>query len=139
VDRGFVPALVEMGIWYYSGKWVAQDAMEADSLWHRAERAGSRDAAVRLAVTALREAGSDAPDSVAIALLRKAIPEGSLLAQVGLGYCHEHGIGVRKDAGEAAVLYRAAAVRGSQDAFRALRRLYDAMRPSEKEFAIEEE
>jgi len=139
VDQGYTPALVEMGLWYYGGKWVEQDKERAASFWRQAAQKGSRDAEVRLAVTMLREDAGARIDSSALALLYRAVPEGSLLAQVGLGYCYEQGIGVPKKAGEAAHWYRAGAVRGSQDAYRALRRLYDSARPSEKQFEIEEE
>ncbi len=139
VDQGYVPALIEMGLWYYGGKWVEQDKARAASLWRQAVKKGSRDAEVRLAVTMLREDDDVRDDSTAVSLLQRAVPEGSLLAQVGLGYCYEQGIGVPKKMAEAAHWYRAGAVRGSQDAYRALRRLYDDVRPSDKEFEIEEE
>ena len=138
-DQEFGPALIEMGLWYYGGKWVDQDREQAIALWRQAARNGSRDAEVRLAVTSLREDEDARNDSAAISLLYRAVPEGSVLAQVGLGYCYEQGIGVPKKAGEAARWYRAGAMRGSQDAYRALRRLYDSIRPSETEFEIEEE
>ena len=139
VDQGYVPALIEMGLWYYGGKWVDQDKERAMVLLREAARKGSRDAEVRLAVTTLRDDGDEHADSLAVSLLYRAVPEGSLLAQVGLGYCYERGIGVPKKKSEAARWYRDGAVRGSQDAFRALRALYDSMRPSEKEFEIAEE
>jgi uncharacterized protein len=139
VDQGYMPAMVEMGLWYYGGKWVGQDKGKAVSLWRQAVRKGSRDAEVRLAVTALREGGTPPEDSSAVSLLYRAVPEGSVLAQVGLGYCHEQGIGVEKNVAEAVHWYRAGAVRGSQDAYRALRRMYDSIRPSDREFEIEEQ
>jgi TPR repeat protein len=139
VDEGYVPALIEMGLWYYGGKWVDKDRERAMSLLRQAAQKGSRDAAVRLAVTTLREHEDEHADSLAVSLLYRAVPEGSLLAQVGLGYCYEEGIGVPKKVAEAARWYRAGAVRGSQDAYRALRRLYDDIRPPEKEFQVEED
>jgi TPR repeat protein len=139
VDEGYVPALIEMGLWYYGGKWVDKDRERAMSLLRQAAQKGSRDAAVRLAVTTLREHEDEHADSLAVSLLYRAVPEGSLLAQVGLGYCYEEGIAVPKKVAEAARWYRAGAVRGSQDAYRALRRLYDDIRPPEKEFQVEED
>lgn len=139
VDGGYTPAIVEMGLWYYSGKWVEQDKERAASLWRQAVQKGSRDAEVRLAVTTLREDGEARDDSAAVSLLYRAVPEGSILAQVGLGYCYEKGIAVRTNIAEAAHWYRAGAARGSQDAYRALQRLYDSIRPEKKEFEIEEE
>jgi uncharacterized protein len=139
VDQSYVPALIEMGLWHYAGKWVVQDKDKAVSLWGQAAKKGSVDAEVRLAVTALREGGNTREDSSAVSLLYQAVPDGSILAQVGLGYCYEQGIGVGKSMAEAAHWYRLGAVRGSQDAYRALRRLYDSERPGDKEFEIGEE
>ena len=59
-------------------------------------------------------------------------------ADFEVAHCYEHGIGVPRSKGQAATLYRSAAQRGSQDAFRALKRLHDEMRPSDKAFVVEE-
>jgi len=72
----------------------------------------------------------------AVALLREASQKGAVLADVALGYCFEQGIVVAKSSSEAAELYRSAWRRGSQDAYRALRRMHDAIRPPDKEFAM---
>jgi TPR repeat protein len=61
-----------------------------------------------------------------------------VLAQVALGYCYETGSGVVPSDSEAARLYRAAAQRGSQDAYYALKRMHDRIRPANKEFQIDE-
>ena len=74
--------------------------------------------------------------SAQVAILRSAASEGSLLAEFALGYAYEQGIGARKDLGEAASYYRTAASRGSQDAYRALRRMYDDLRPADPEFRV---
>jgi uncharacterized protein len=136
VAHGHQASRIELGLCYYVGRWVPQDTGRAIELWRKAAEGGSREAAIRLAVVAVR--ANRAPTDVGSALdtLRVAAREGSVLAEVALGYCYETGIGVPVALGEAADHYRNAARRGSQDAFRALRRLHDATRPKGEEFRM---
>ncbi len=136
VDAGYVPAIVELGLWHYSGVLMPEDHAAAKMLWYKAASLGSMEASIRLAVTALREPTDPQMHSAQVALLRTAASEGSLLAEFALGYAYEQGIGTRQDAGEAASYYRNAASRGSQDAYRALRRMYDQIRPQGEEFKL---
>ena len=136
VDAGYVPAMVELGLWHYSGKLVTQDQAAAKDMWYKAASLGSMEASIRLAVTALRDPTDPQMHSAQVALLKTAATEGSLLAEFALGYAYEQGIGARQDAGEAASYYRTAASRGSQDAYRALRRMYDQVRPAGEEFKV---
>ncbi len=76
--------------------------------------------------------------AAALAVLQRGVDDGSVLSQVALGYCYEQGFGVRRSSAEAARWYRAGAQRGSQDAYRALRRMHDALRPEEPQFVISE-
>ena len=133
-ERNHVASLIELGLCYYSGRWVALDERRAIDLWQRAAALGSKEAQVRLAITRVRTPGDpgDAPG-----VLMKAAEAGSVLAQVALAYCYENGAGVPQKKGEAASLYRSAAQRGSQDAFRALKRMYDELRPVEKAFQVQ--
>ncbi|MGA9119032.1 MAG: tetratricopeptide repeat protein [Bacteroidota bacterium] len=135
-DAGYVPAIVELGLWHYSGRWVEESKTQAKNLWYKAASLGSLEASIRLAVTALRDSTDPQMHSAQVALLRTAANEGSLLAEFALGYAYEQGIGTHKEPGEAASYYRLAASRGSQDAFRALRRMYDDIRPDGKEFKV---
>ena len=135
-DAGYVPALVELGLWHYSGKWGEANTIKAKELWYKAAAMGSMEASIRLAVTALRDPTDPQMHSAQVAILRSAASEGSLLAEFALGYAYEQGIGARKDLGEAASYYRTAASRGSQDAYRALRRMYDDLRPADPEFRV---
>jgi len=134
----YLPSTIELGLCYYAGRWVSQDENRAKELWWEASAAGSKEAEVRLAAVSVR-AESD-PDSLArvIDTLQRAIHDGSLLAEIALGYCFETGTGVPKNESEAARLYTNGARRGSQDAYRALRRMLDAIRPAGKEFRMEE-
>ena len=71
-------------------------------------------------------------------VLEQAADDGSILAEMALAFCYERGIGVPTRTAEAVRLYRIAARRGSQDAYRALRRLHDGLRPDERRFHIDE-
>ena len=135
IGGGYVPARIELGLWYYSGRWVVQDERRALELWKEAAEAGNREALLRLAVVKVRSGKAGREE---LEILHSASESGAMLADVALGYCYESGILVTRSAGEAANLYRLAWRRGSQDAYRALRRLHDALRPPDAEFAIGE-
>ena len=131
-----IQGLIELGLCYYSGRWVQEDRREALALWTRAQKLGSHEAGTRLAVLAVRSEKDPAKLTAAIMELEQASQKGSVLAQVALGYCYETGTGVDKKPSEAVRLYRSSAQRGSQDAYFALRRMHDAIRPADKEFQI---
>ena len=94
-----------------------------------------RWATPRSALAALVLGGPAATDLVSY--IRAEADSGSVLAQAALGYCLERGIGMSARRPDAAAMYRKAAQRGSQMAYRALRNMYDALRPGEAEFRIE--
>ncbi len=135
-EEGFLPSLVEEGLCYYAGRWIPQNMDRAIAAWQEAARRGSLDAKVRLALTSLRSPEDTAGRGSAPAVLVAAADQGSVLAEFGLGYCFETGTGVAPQKAEAARYYRAASVRGSQDAYRALRRMHDAVRPDAAEFTM---
>lgn len=93
---------------------------------------------VRLAVVTVREEEDTTALRDAVVVLRQAAEDGSILAEMALAFCHERGIGVTPGPSEAVRHYRNAARRGSQDAYRALRRMHDALRPDDKAFRVEE-
>jgi len=136
--RGYPPALVELGLDLYSGRWSAMDRERALVAWREAARRGSREAEIRLAITKLRETRDSAEVKRALDVVREGADAGSLLAELALGFCYEEGVGVSVRAATAARYYRTAAARGSTDAFRALRRMLDVLRPKENQFAIQE-
>lgn len=136
--KKYLPAMVELGLCYYTGRWVATDQEKAIDLWRGAAELGSQDAQVRLAIVDVRANVTGENLSRSIKTLADAMHAGSVLAQVALGYCYEHGIGEPEKKAEAASLYRSASQRGSQDAYRALKRMHDEIRPPGKEFQIEE-
>jgi uncharacterized protein len=138
VDRGHVPSMNELALCYYAGRWVDVDAAEAFRLWSRAADAGSREGAIRRAVVTVRQDADTLARSKAVGVLEQAADDGSILAEMALAFCFERGIGVPTRTQEAVRLYRIAARRGSQDAYRALKRLHDAVRPQEQRFHIDE-
>ena len=115
---------------------MQEDRREALALWTRAGKLGSHEANIRMAALAVRSEKDPRKLNTAIAELEQASQKGSVLAQVALGYCYEIGVGVVKKTSEAVRLYRSSAQRGSQDAYFALRRMHDVIRPADKEFQI---
>ncbi len=134
--QNFVPAMVELGICYYTGFRVKQDRENAVRLLKQAALRGSREARLRLSTIEFMSTRTTAPDSSTLGVLRTAVDDGSVLAQQMLGYFFQEGIGVRRDKSESIKYYRKAAQRGSQVAYDALRTLYDEIRPKEMEFQI---
>jgi len=133
---GHIPSMIELGLCYYSGRWTPPDVDSALVQWEMARSAGSREAEVRIVVSRVREASGGWLAEADIELLHEAVLEGSVLAEVALGYCYETGTGVSESFSEAVRLYRAGYRRGSRDAYRALRRLHDQIRPEEERFAL---
>ena len=136
--RNHVQALIETGLCYYAGRWVPQDQEKALEVWNQAAKLGSREAEIRATIVEMRIQKTAGKSDDAVAKLARWTDEGSVLAGVGLGYCYEAGLGVAPSKAIAARLYRAAAQRGSQDAYRALRRMHDEIRPEGKEFKLED-
>ena len=128
-------SMLELGMWYATGRHVQHDARQAMALWQRSDSAGLTEGRMRSALAALVLGGPAATDLVSY--IRAEADSGSVLAQAALGYCLERGIGMSASRPDAAAMYRKAAQRGSQMAYRALRNMYDALRPGEAEFRIE--
>jgi hypothetical protein len=131
-----IQATIELGLCYYAGRWVPESREQAIALWDKAAFLGSKEARTRLAALAVQSESDSTKLRQATDILESAAQRGSVLAQVALGYCYETGTWLPKKAGEAARLYRSAAQRGSQDAYFALRRMHDQIRPKDKEFQL---
>lgn len=138
VDRGHVPSMNELALCYYAGRWVDPDPAEAMRLWSRAADAGSREGMIRKAVVTVRAETDTLARAKAVQVLEQAGEDGSILAEMALAFCYERGIGVPVRVSDAVRLYRLAARRGSQDAYRALRRLHDGLRPEDAAYHIDE-
>ncbi len=128
-SRNSVQAIIELGLWYAQGRGVSQNRDRAIALWKRAAALGSREARIRIAVTQIMSAGNPQSARGLVPELRDAARDGSVLAEVALGYCFEKGIGLPRKTGEAARLYRSSAQRGSIVGFSALKRLHEERRP----------
>jgi uncharacterized protein len=137
-EAGHAVAMNELGLCYYAGRWTSTDPARAFEWWRRSRDAGNIEAEIRLAMDAVRNPRDSTATVAATAVLDKAAHQGSILAQVALGYCAERGVGMKVSPPIAADYYRSAASRGSQDAYRALRRMHDQLRPADGEFKMEE-
>lgn len=136
-NANYPAAIDELGLCYFTGNMVSQNKQKGIDLWRRSEKlSGSRNAQVRLAVANIQGDQKYEDLRVSVKKLQDASNEGSLMAQVALGLCYEKGIGLRKDISKAIHLYRLSAQRGSQGAYRALRSLYDNIRPADEIFSI---
>jgi uncharacterized protein len=134
-SKNHLPALIELGVCYSSGRWTILNKKRAYDFWHYAEMHGSKEAGLRLASARLV---ADTTGSAAdIQMMMDASQDGSLLAQLTLAYCYEEGICVAHNASLAVHYYRQCARRGSEGAYLALKRMHDALRPSDQNFAIE--
>lgn len=137
VEKKHIPSMIEMGLLYSSGKLVKKDKEKALEYWQMAEKLGSKEATVRIALF-------DALDSTStkkgedIKVLNQIADEGSVLAQTALGLCYEKGIGVKENKGLAVRMYRRAAQRGNEVAFNSLKRMYDEIRPYDPQYKIYE-
>jgi TPR repeat protein len=135
--QNHLPAIIETGYNYYSGKYTAQDKNKGIQLWNYAYKLKSIEANVRLALSKVLDQKNTADFSEEIKILQEAESKGSLLAQFALGYCYENGIGLRKSIQEAVKYYRESAQRGNQFAYQQLKRLYDNLRPAVERFKVE--
>ncbi len=130
-NQNDLPAIVELGFSYFTGKFVKMNKGKAISLWETAEKLGSVEASVRIATAMLLgEIKTENMDTTKyFRTLEVADNFGSVLAQVSLAYCYENGIGVKKSTPDAVKYYRLAAQRGSRYAYDQLKKMYDAIRP----------
>ncbi len=131
-----IDAMVELGNAYFSGQLVSQQKEKAMQLWTNANRLGNNEALIRIASAKIIGGYGGISIDSAFQILQTGNAEESPLAQVNLAYCYEHGIIVAKRIPEAVRLYRSASQRGSRAAFVSLQRLYDSIRPRDREFQI---
>ncbi|GJQ21405.1 MAG: hypothetical protein HBSIN02_17600 [Bacteroidia bacterium] len=134
-DQRYAEAVIELGMCYQSGRWVERNQARARELWRVAASMGKTEAFIRLKAV---ELFTDNPtvDPATIRMFREQAEEGSILAQVALGYCYERGLGVPKNPGDASRLYRNAAQRGSDSAYDALKRMHDEIRPAGEKWKV---
>ena len=136
VRSGYEPAINEAAMACFVGSGVKKDKEKAMKLWQRAADNGNMEAKIRSLIASVVGVPDATIDSDALNFLNDADRKGAVLAQALLGYCYEIGLGVRLGKTQAAYYYRLAAQRGNQIAFNGLKRMYDEIRPKEKEFQL---
>ena len=150
-DHGSIPSLIELGRCYFTGQWTKPNPLMGEKYWQRAAQEGSEDAQIRLAaaeilsdtsvgnVDSTKRIYENDNDTVlvhAVGTLMSASEDGSMVGQLALAYCYENGVGVNQSTPLAVKFYRTCAQRGSQSAYDSLKRLYDQLRPKDKEFDV---
>lgn len=128
-------ALNELGLAYYSGKFVDKDKDEAIKLWQTAASFNDNEAIQRLIFTKMVDGYSEVTNND-IKYLQKAVDWGSILGLAALGFAYEKGIFVPTKMAVAVQYYRRGAHRGNYYAYTLLKRLYDELRPEYDEFTI---
>ena len=134
-NQDHIPALIELGFNYYTGKYFPMDKLKGLETWLKAKELGSIESDVRILTSKIYDR-QNVPTSATISLLLKYSDKGSLLAQVTLAYCYENAIGTKKNIAFAVKYYRLAAQRGNEYAFEQLKRMYDSLRPKSAKYRI---
>ncbi len=134
--QNFIPSLNELGLDYYTGKFVKKSQPNAISVWKAAENLGSSEAKLRIAIAKINGPLTSTNDKKLISEIDSAMSQGSVLAQATLAYCYQKGIGMETSIPLAVKYYRLAAQRGSQFAFNQLKGMYNSIRPDNKEFQL---
>lgn len=132
----YIPALVEMGFLYYTGKIVDKNIEKGILYWFTAAQLGNIEAEIRIAMSSLIDRSSEEILSTAIQTLNKGIKNGSVLAQAALGYCYRYGISVKQNYADAVRYYRDAAQRGNNFSYRELQSIYNELRPEDEKYKI---
>ncbi|HSP87382.1 MAG TPA: tetratricopeptide repeat protein, partial [Ignavibacteriaceae bacterium] len=135
-SQGYMPAINELGLNYYTGNLLSEDKEKALELWESAERINNPEAKTRIAAGNIFGEIKSEEISESIKSLTETSEDGSVLAQVALGYAYENGVGLEKSKSEAVKYFRYAAQRGNRFAFGELKRIYDEIRPDDSEFRV---
>ena len=136
-DVKYIPAIIELGLNYYTGRYIPENRIEGLRLWQEAALLKSNEAEIRLISAGLFDNTQTLNPKTAFRELKKAADDGSVLAQVTLAYCYQNGIGTAPMKSETVHYFRQAAQRGNQYAYRELKKLYDEIRPNDPEFRID--
>ncbi|MGA7723197.1 MAG: tetratricopeptide repeat protein [Ignavibacteriaceae bacterium] len=133
----YIPALDELGLNLYTGKFLKQDRDKAVIIWQHSQSLGSREASLRILVAEIFGYAKAQDFQNTVDEIQKANAEGSILAQATLAYCYENGIGSETNEAKAVLYYRMAAQRGSRFAFDELKQMYDALRPNDSNYKVD--
>jgi TPR repeat protein len=132
----YLPAMLESGLNYYTGRYGRKNLETALNLWKTAARLGSKDAEIRLTASRLIDSINKKNPAEDFKQLKKAADEGSLFAMVSVALCYDRGLGIKKSLTDAVKYFRLAAQRGNRFAYDELKRIYDEKRPEDSEFSI---
>jgi uncharacterized protein len=135
-ERNYLPAVIELGLNLYTGKYFNKDINSATELWERTAARGLNEARVRIAASVVYGETSGNINN-ALKVIYAGIDNGSLLAQVVIGYAYENSIISSDRKGEEIVYYRNAAQRGNRFSLAQLERRYNEIRPSDPKFKIQ--
>jgi TPR repeat protein len=136
VNAYYLPAMVESGLNYYSNRYGRNNAETGLKLWQKASQLGNSEAEIRLTAARLLDEFGRYNKSDDFRKLKKAADEGSLFAMVTVGLCYEKGLGINQSKSEAVNYFKMAAQRGNRFAYEELKRIYDAMRPTDEQFKL---
>lgn len=136
-NQNHIPAILELGYNHYTGKYFKESKLNGISLWQIGEKYGSVEASVRIAASRVFDKFGLLNPEKLFEFLDNSAEKGSLLATVALASAYEEGIGVKRSTANAVSNYRSAAHRGSQFAYLQLKRIYNSLRPAEKEFVVD--
>jgi TPR repeat protein len=132
----YIPAMLESGLNYYTGRYGQKKLETALSLWSSAIQLGSNEAEIRLITSRLIDSINKNNLVEDFKQLKKAADEGSLFAMVSVALCYHRGLGTKKSLTDAVKYFRLAAQRGNRFAYDELKRIYDEKRPDDSEFSI---
>lgn len=135
-NNNHIPAIIELGLNHYTGRFVNQSKINGISIWQIGEKLGSLEASMRIASARIFDQFGLLSVDKLLTSLEEASKKGSILSEVALASAYENGIGVKRNIAKAVKHYRNAAQRGNRFAFDQLKRIYDSLRPAEKEFVI---
>jgi len=130
-----INSINELALNYYVGNYLKKDIEKAVELWRYAENLGSKEATIRILLTKIFDESQKIDKNIINSMLNFE-ENGSILAQVALGFCYEKGRGTIANKSLAVKYYRKAAQRGNLFAFERLKNLYDSIRPNLSEFRI---
>jgi uncharacterized protein len=134
-EAGYLPAIVEMGLNRYTGKYFEKNVPRAIDLWKNASSRGMKEAEIRIAASIIYGEFKGDPGS-ALDLINKGLNYGSVLSQVVYGYALENNLTGGSNKGDEIKFYRSAAQRGSRFASAQLERRYNDIRPSDPVYKV---
>ncbi len=132
----YLPAMVESGLNYYSGRFGRNNPETGLTLWTSASQLGSEEAETRLIASRLLDEFSGYNNSEDFKKLKNEANQGSLFAMVSIGICYEQGLGTARSISDAVNYFKMAAQRGSRFAYEELKRIYDEIRPADPQYLI---